>query len=156
MTEWIERHKIISAVLVVFIIIIVFAMVGTAEQEKPVKKETTKPKTTVACQDVPQVVQDSLLQGLNTPGLTFSKVAAVKAPGFESVYFVSADLQGPGLEGKDDTATFATNKLDPTGTYESVNGTAKEFFVFPDSSKSDAKIESNEAGVKESKDCLAN
>jgi hypothetical protein len=53
---------------------------------------------------------------------------AVKSNDFESVYYVSAELQGPGLEGSGDIATWATNSLKAgEGLILAADAVAKEF-----------------------------
>jgi hypothetical protein len=85
---------------------------------------------------------------------------AVKSKDYENLYFMSGDLEGAGLEGDNDIATFATNAditsskgyLD--GIIMSVNGVASEFYNWPDGRKSKFNLSTSDDGVEASKDCL--
>ena len=115
---------------------------------------TTTPKVASRCIDVPKTAIDSIQSGYGTTGLTITNSKAVQSKDFNKVYFVAAEVDGAGLEGKGDVAVFATNSLEPFGMVDSVNATAKAYFVFPDASKSDAKITINDDGVNEAIKCL--
>jgi hypothetical protein len=60
-------------------------------------------------------------------GVRIRAVHAGRSRDFKSVYFVSADLQGPGLNGKNEIATWATNKLRIGGLIYSANAVARAF-----------------------------
>lgn len=63
------------------------------------------------------------------PGLTLSNVYAVRSKSLAKGWMVSADLDGPGLAGPRDIATWAANKDEApfTGLIFSVDAVAKEF-----------------------------
>ena len=63
------------------------------------------------CLEVSQFIISNIESGLDVyGGGSLRNAKAVKSNDFESVYFISTDIQGSGLEGDDDIATFATNK----------------------------------------------
>src|SRR4051794_31082768 len=62
------------------------------------------------CVVVRAAVRGAISTGLNH-GARLRAARAVRSRDFKSVYFVSADLQGPGLRGKNEIATWATNKM---------------------------------------------
>lgn len=155
--------KITGAVLIGLIII--GAIASSGEQTKPENKQEEATQTAQSeqkpaeqasrCLDVPEAVVASLNEGFNTEGLTLRNAKAVKSNSFESVYFISADIQGAGLEGEDDIATFATNSLENGGgMFMSVDGVAKEFSVFPDASTTDAKATMSDDGAEQSRNCV--
>lgn len=150
--------KITLAVLTGLLVIGVIATAGGDKKEtnktesKPAQTEQAKDLS--RCLDVPENIVANINEGWDTKGLTFRKAKAVKSKDFESVYFVSGDIQGAGLESESDIATFTTNKLDTVGIYMSVDGVAKEFSVFPDASTTDAKATMSDDGAKLSRDCV--
>lgn len=155
--------KITGTVLIGLIIMGAIASSGEQTRTENKQKEVTqtaqseqKPaEQTNRCLDVPEAVVASLNEGFNTKGLTLRNSKAVKSNSFESVYFISADIQGAGLEGQDDVATFGTNSLESGGgIFMAVDKVAKEFSVFPDSSTTDARATMSDDGAKESVDCV--
>lgn len=118
------------------------------------KAVSTDEKIKSRCEDVPDFIVQRLEDSLNTEGITLRNIKAVKSNDFESVYFISADLQGPGLEGENDIATFATNKLDYSGLTFSADYVAKEFSDWPLGSTTKFNISMSNDGAQESKDCV--
>lgn len=94
-------------------------------------KELEKTKVKSRCIDVPTDLVKRIESGINTEGITLRNAKAVKSNDYKSAYFISADLQGPGLERKDDIVTFSVNNLKGNTMILSVNHVAKEFYVFP-------------------------
>ena len=155
--------KITGAVLIGLIIIGAIASSGEQTKTEDNKQEQTSQTTETEkpveqadrCLEVPEAVVASLNEGFNTEGLILRNAKAVKSNDFESVYFISADIQGAGLEGEDDIATFTTNSLESGGgIFMSVDGVAKEFSVFPDASTTDAKATMSDDGAEQSRDCV--
>ena len=127
-------------------------------QDPPKSSPAPKPNPkSTRCIAAPNLVVGSLQEGFNTAGLTLRNAYSVKSNDFSKVYFISADIQGEGLEGENDIVTLATNSLEiGGGIFMSVNGAAKEFFVFPDASTTDAKLTTADDGAKLSQDCVKN
>jgi hypothetical protein len=88
-------------------------------------------------------------------GGSLRNAQAVKSKDFDQVYFVAADIQGPGLEGSADIAVWAANRLDGTSglILLTVNNVAKEFSDWPDGARSDAKVAMTDDGAEEARIC---
>jgi len=67
------------------------------------------------------------------PGITVRHIHAVRSGDYKRVYFVAADLQGPGLLGSDDIAVwaFGGSPKAPNGIV-TANGWAEEFSSYAD------------------------
>ena len=107
-----------------------------------------------------EAVSDDLLaaigSGLDGGGLTLREGQAVRSEEREEVWFVAADIEGPGLEGTSDIAVWATNSLEVGGgLILSVDALAQEFSVWPDADTTDAEIADTEDGVDEARQCVA-
>jgi hypothetical protein len=124
--------------------------------------ETTTEDATASdrCRNVPPGLVQGIETGLTLTGGggTLSNAKAVKSNDFKRVYFISADIDGPGLEGPDDIGTWA--KSGPLrvggGLILSVDGVAKEFSDWGDGAKTDAQLSMEEDGAEESKECVEN
>ena len=112
------------------------------------------------CLSVSPSVVSWIEKGLRIDGGgSLRNVAAVKSDDFENIYFVSGDLQGAGLEGDHDIATFAINSLSYSDPAEgklvlSVDAAAKEFsdwFYGPNTKFN--TVMSND-GALESRNCI--
>lgn len=148
--------KIIAGVLggLVVLMIIVTATNGDKKQENNTAQEPEKAQTASRCEDVPAVIISGYESGFNTKGLTLRNAKAVESKDFASAYFVSADIQGAGLESNEDIATFFTDSIEGTGgLVMSANNVAKEFFDFPDAATTDFKATMSNDGAKQSQDC---
>ncbi len=111
---------------------------------------------TSRCEEVPESFVKRIESGINTQSIILRNAKAVKSNDFESVYFISADLQGPSLEGDNDIATFATNKMDYNGSIFSADAVADEFFDWPLGSSTDFNISMVNNGAEESRKCVNN
>jgi hypothetical protein len=87
-----------------------------------------------------------------TGGGKLRNAQQVRSDDFSRIYFVSAEVQGPGLEGDGDVATWATNgKV----LVYSVGGFAKQFSDWIDGGSTDAQFSLADDGAEESQDCVA-
>ena len=87
-------------------------------------------------------------------GLRFA--SAVKSKDYANVFMVAADLEGPGLDGADDRAVWATNDLVAgNGLIFSVDEVAKAFSSWGPGDRTDAKIGATSDGVDQAKSCSA-
>lgn len=128
------------------------AMLNKADSlDNILTKELEKTKVKSRCIDVPTDLVKRIESGINTEGITLRNAKAVKSNDYKSTYFISADMQGPGFERKDDIVTFSVNNLKGNTMILSVNHVAKEFFVFP---RPDDRT--NQDGAKESYQCAIN
>lgn len=116
--------------------------------------EATKAAVASRCEVPGRQLVDLLSGALTVKGggsLRFA--AAVRSRDYESVYFVAADVQGPGIDGPNDVAVWATTRLDGSGTFLSVDAVAKGFSSLPDASKTDAHLSLSDDGVDEARKC---
>jgi hypothetical protein len=108
------------------------------------------------CTRVPPALVKVIATGLEVQGggnLRFAQ--AVKSEDFESVYFVSADIQGPGLDGSGDVGTWATNRLAAGGgLIFAVDSVAQEFSDWGDADQTDANITMQDDGAQLSRECV--
>lgn len=76
-------------------------------------EETKAPERDERCEDVDANAIDWLMSGLNPDlGITLRGVQAVRSDDFEQVYFVAAEIDGPGFEGDGQIAVWAMNRID--------------------------------------------
>lgn len=110
----------------------------------------------VDCLDVPSHKADQIEAGQTIQGGgSLRKAEAVRSGAHRSVYFVSADLEGPGLEGPGHLATWAVTALDDRGGLVlAVSSQAKEFSDWPDGERTDARATISDPGARESQDCV--
>lgn len=108
------------------------------------------------CLQVPPEKVSQIEAGLTVyGGGSLQHARAVRSGAHEHVYFVSADLEGPGLEGPGHLATWAVTRLDGSGGMVlAVSGQAKEFSDWPDGEKTDARTTMDDPGARESQDCV--
>ncbi|HEY7693875.1 MAG TPA: hypothetical protein VH816_16175 [Gaiellaceae bacterium] len=71
-------------------------------------------------------IDESLNSGVSVRGLQ-----AVRSSAFDRGWLISGDLEGPGLAGTDDYATWASNGVDRgNGTIQSADSAAERFSAF--------------------------
>lgn len=87
-------------------------------------------------------------------GGSLRNAQVVRSNDFENVYFVSADLEGPGLDADDDVATWATNSLDGSGPIFSVDAVASEMSDWGNSGATQAGLNMADDGARESARCV--
>lgn len=143
-----------KAVLALVVLGVVSTLIWNSINFNDSVAETTEVVTS-RCLSVPAVIAQRLNDGLNiNGGGSIRNIHAVKSNDFASVYFISGDLQGSGLEGEGDIATFATNKLDETGLTLSVDAVATEFSDWPDVSTTNLGVSMGDDGYNESRNCV--
>lgn len=108
------------------------------------------------CVNVPSHKIDQIEAGLTVQGGgSLRSAEAVRSEAHRSVYFVSADLEGPGLEGPGHLATWAVTELDDQGGFVlAVSGQSKEFSEWLDGDQTDARTTMSDPGARESQDCV--
>jgi hypothetical protein len=109
------------------------------------------------CENVPQGLVNAIASGLTVQGGgTLSHARAVKSDDYRKVYFISADIDGPGLEGSDDVGTWS--KSGPVrvgdGLIFAVDAVANEFSDWGDGRTTDAMLSMEDDGAEESQDCV--
>lgn len=152
------------ATIIVFIILLPFfiwigKMIYT-EIVTDTSPVTTSNNTEIArCLSVPESIVRRLNDGLNiNGGGSITNLQAVKSNDFESVYFISGILNGPGLGRDTDLVTFVTNKLDSSGTglTLSAEAVAAEFSDWPDIATTNLGVSMGDDGYDESRKCVSN
>ncbi len=143
-------------VLIVFVIIVA-AVIDTASKAEPRAMQDTD-RVVSRCLSVPESITRRLNDGLNIEGGSVANFQAVKSNDFESVYFVSGILQGPGLGRDADLITFVTNKLDSSeaGLTFSAGAVSTEFSDWPDISTTNLGVTMGDDGYDESRECVSN
>jgi hypothetical protein len=107
-----------------------------------------------SCQDVSATKVTQISEGLISFGSEITNAQAVKSNDFDNAYFISAELEGPGVEGSGDIATWVSNSLRPTESIYSVDGVAKEFSNWVEGDKTAASFSIGDHGAQESRDCV--
>ena len=89
-------------------------------------------------------------------GMTLRNAQAVKSEVFKQVHFVSAEIDGPGIDGSGQIGTWAKRgSLGDGGGVISVDGFALEYSDWADGSRSGAELSITDDGAQESRDCVA-
>ena len=115
----------------------------------------------VSCGEVPapdciEVSQQKLSEmqiGMNE-GLTLRNAWAVKSGAHENAWFVSAEIDGPGLEGAGHVGTWFVTPLAGAGMILAVPEVATEFSQFGNASTTDAQATMSDAGARDSRRCV--
>ncbi len=145
---------LVTAVSLIGVVLFVIFIFNVSEQDTALSPVISNEDLKSRCLPVPAVIAQRLNDGLNiNGGGSIRNLQAVKSNDFESVYFISGDLQGSGLEGEGDIATFATNKMDETGLTLSVDAVATEFSDWPDVSTTNLGVSMGDDGYNESRKC---
>lgn len=76
------------------------------DQEEPTNGEEAA-KPSAECVAVPPDLVEALEEGFNTRGTSLRNAYAVKSNDLEDAWYISGDLEGPGLDGEDEIATWA-------------------------------------------------
>jgi hypothetical protein len=77
----------------------------------------------------------------------------VRSGDYEKAYFVAADIEGPGLDGRQ-VGVWVTDDLGSGGLTYSVNDVAKEFSVWGDGGKTDAQFSMVDSGARAAETCV--
>jgi hypothetical protein len=115
-------------------------------------------KRQTGADNVPPALTQAIAEGLTLTGggSTLTNAKAVKSNDYQRVYFISADIDGAGLEGPDDIGTWAKNGplRVGEGLILSVDSVATEFSDWPDAATTDFMLSMQDDGAEESKDCV--
>ncbi|MEX1014381.1 MAG: hypothetical protein WDZ80_04440 [Candidatus Paceibacterota bacterium] len=130
---------------------------STNQATDPQQESNEREQVASRCLGVPAETLSWIKSGLKDDNITLRSAQAVRSDDFEKVYFVSADLQGLGLEGPGDIATFAANNIDGSGLVLSVDAVAKEFtdWFHGDREGAQFHVTMRDDGVRESRDCVS-
>lgn len=107
------------------------------------------------CLSVSPAVVEQMEAGLTVQGGgSLSRAMAVRSPDHRQLYYVAADLDGPGLEGPRDVGVWATNSLTSPGMIMAVGAVAIEFSDWGDGSTTDAATRSTDRAARDARRCL--
>ena len=107
------------------------------------------------CASVPQVAIDALEEGLTVvSGSHLSRAATVKSRDYMSAHSVSAEIDGPGIEGTGDIGTWVTDQLDGRSGFFAVNSVANVFSDWGDGRRISVAFSMSNDGARESRDCV--
>lgn len=131
--------------------------VGCTPSDEP-QEEAELPLLLAECSQPPQEFVDVIAEGLSKVegGGSLRNAQAVKSESHSNAWFISADIQGPGLEGPNDIATWikSGDLEEHSGILLSVDAVAKEFSGWPDGSTTDAETSLADGGAQESRTCV--
>ncbi len=133
-----------------------FTNTGTSTNPA-VSDPPAQPATSSRCEGVPTDIVFNLEQGLTiTGGGSVRDVQAVRSNDYRKVWFVSADLEGPGMEGEQ-IATWTTNSLDPQppAGFASVNDVALKHSNWANGPNTDVQLSMDDDGAEESQECAS-
>jgi hypothetical protein len=111
-------------VVLAAVVLVIATGCGSNEEAAPLPPE---PIDMSRCLDVSPAVVTAIETGLDVPGNSIRGAQAVRSSDFKRIYLVTADLEGDALEATDDYATWATNRLDGSGSYWAADPGAEEF-----------------------------
>lgn len=126
---------------------------AAAAETEAAEPPATEPES--RCVPVSQPKLDAIASGLTvTGGGALRDAWAVRSSDFEKVWFVSAEIDGSGIEGDGDVGTWATNEISSeAGLIYSVGGIANEFSDWGDGGATDAGFSLSDDGAGESAEC---
>jgi hypothetical protein len=131
---------------------------ATTTDTKPETPPTTTEATeSTRCENVPPRLVKTIEDGLNVSVAgTLKDARAVKSEDFKQVYFISAEIDGEGMEGAGEIATWA--KSGPLrvggGLIYAVDGFANQFSNSDDGGDTDAQLSMDDDGAEESRSCV--
>jgi hypothetical protein len=105
------------------------------------------------CEPATSAVMTPLSNALNNERDELVNGQAVKSRDHEDIYFVSAELDGPGLADSGDVATWATTSLGGAEAIYSVDELAKEYTSWRDGTAI-AGLSMDDDGAEESRACV--
>ena len=118
--------------------------------------ENAEAQESSRCTNVPRGLVEEIEKGLTVQGTTLTNARAVKSEDFKQVQFVSAEIEGPGIDGSGQIGTWAKGgSLGDGGGVTSVDGFALEYSDWADGPLSDAELSVTDDGAQESRDCVA-
>jgi hypothetical protein len=112
----------------------------------------TRPAT--LCTSASRTLLDRIEAGLTVQGGgSLPKGVTMRSSDFESVYFVAAEIDGPGMDGPGEIGLWATNRLD-SGLTIAVDAIAVEFSDWPAGASLSSPISQFDDGGQEALRCL--
>lgn len=104
------------------------------------------------CETPPESLVSLIASDLSVSGGGSLRAAqAVRSGDHNRLWFIAADIQGPGMEGKGEIGVWATNDLNGPGLIFAVDGLAREFTTW--GTAGDPLFSLTDDGVRESEAC---
>jgi hypothetical protein len=128
---------------------------GDEESAPPQEAASSPTAESARCIPADTSLTTPISNKLTVEGARIDYGRAVKSGDFERMYFVSAELEGSGLEGRDDIATWATESIGGSEPIYAVDDLAKKHSDWRDGAKTKFKLSLSQDGAKESRDCVA-
>jgi hypothetical protein len=129
---------------------------GDDESRPPPQQGASSPTAESArCIPADTNVTTPITNKLTVEGAHIDYGRAVKSEDFERMYFLSAELEGSGLDGRDDIATWATESIGGSEPIYAVDNVAKKYSDWRDGAKTKFKLSLSQDGARESRDCVA-
>ncbi len=147
-----DNRKLLSVAVGAFLLLLLIGVVAS-----PFIDSDAGSGASARCDDVPSEVVDIPSTGLAvTGGGSVRSVKAVSSTDYQKVWFVSAELEGPGLEGNGDIGTWTTNSLDPAkpAGFLAVDSIANQFSNWTDGRKANPRFGMGDDGAEESRGCI--
>ena len=111
-------------------------------------------ESSTRCKPASRAKLDDITSGLTVDKGQLRNGVVVRSNDFESVFFIAAELDAPGLEGAGDIGVWASNRADGSeGTIFAVDGIANEFSEWPDGRRTDAEMSIANDGADEARSC---
>ena len=115
--------------------------------------ESTSPENS-RCEPATSALMTPLGNSLKSERDSLENGQVVKSRDHSDIYFVSAELEGPGLFDPGDVATWATTSPGGAQAIFSVDELAKDYSTWRDGTAI-ASLSLDDDGAKESRDCVA-
>ena len=134
------------AAFIIFMVLVTSCTEGEAQ-----------PDTQAAvCLDVPSELVDGIATGLTVSGegmLTHAQ--AVRSQDYQRIFFVAAEINGPGLSGNGDIGLWVTNSLEAGGgLIFAVDAMANEFSDWGDGRTTSSAFSLSDHGAREAMECV--
>lgn len=119
----------------------------------PVTDGPASQRLSERCESAASDLTTPLTNGLEPEGLQLTSAFVVKSSDHDSVYFVSAEVEGPGYENSGDVATWASTSRYGGDLLYAVDELANELSTLRDG-REVARLSTGDDGVQLSRDCV--
>jgi hypothetical protein len=136
----------------VLVSVLALAACGGDDEGEGVATAPVTAAAASACEFATTDVLTPIGNKLVPDGLRVSDGRYVRSEDHDTLYFVSAELDGPGLEGKGDVATWATPSVGGAEGIYAVDDLAREHSGHSSAEEIGASLDDH--GAQESRDCV--
>ena len=138
--------------LLVLLSVLALAACGGGDDDEATATAPVTAAVASPCEPASSDVMTPIGNKLMPEGVRVSDGRYVRSDDHEQMYFVSAELDGPGLEGEGDVATWATPSVGGAEAIYAVDDLAKEHSDWRPADEVDVTIDDH--GAQESRDCV--